>query len=102
MAPLSSSTSTSTVGLPRLSRISRARTSAMTLIGRKLLVGRGFSSGPTGAEQVTVWWLLLSPGALERLVGLPLLDARDIVAGEDLRILARIALDPGEDQALRL
>ena len=44
----------------------------------------------------------LAPGALQRLVGLPLLDARDVVAGEGLRVLARIALDPGEHQALRL
>src|SRR5882672_9174231 len=44
----------------------------------------------------------LAPGALQRLVGLPLLDARDVVAGEGLRVLARIALDPGEDQTVRL
>src|SRR5204862_5351632 len=43
----------------------------------------------------------LAPGALQRLVGLPLLGRRNIVAGKGLRVLARVALDPGEDQALR-
>src|SRR4029077_20374917 len=42
-----------------------------------------------------------APGALQGLIGLPLLDTRDIVAGKGLRVLARTALDPGEDQALR-
>src|SRR5690242_12903934 len=44
----------------------------------------------------------LAPGAAQGLVGLPLLPARDVVAGEDLGVLARVALDPDEDQALRL
>src|SRR5258708_623459 len=44
----------------------------------------------------------LPPRALERLVCLPLLDAGDVIAGEGLAVLAWIAFDPGEYQAVRL
>src|SRR5258708_8150162 len=43
-----------------------------------------------------------APGALQGLVGLPFLDGRHVIAGKGLRVLARIALDPVEDQAVRL
>src|SRR5262249_27065929 len=44
---------------------------------------------------------LLAPGALQDLIGLPLLNGGDIVAGEGFAVLARRALDPCEDKALR-
>ena len=67
MAPLSSVTSTSTVGLPRLSRISRAWMSAMAVMGLDVDLSRSVKvtgEGPVThfAMRVVDKWSRPSPG----------------------------------------
>src|SRR5215813_9279919 len=63
---------------------------------------RTWLSGVNWDAMIGVTMLSSAPRALERLLGLPLLHAGHVVTRKSLRILARVALDPGKHQAVRL